>query len=790
MAKLKNKYGYFTDDGKEYVITRPDTPRPWINVISNGDYGVTISQSGTGFSWRGNANLCRINTWFPDLVKDEMGKFLYIRDNDKKKYWSVGWKPVCPNFDKYEVRHGIGYTKISSSINDVDTELTMFVPVDEPLEVWKLTIKNTSKKEKNLSVYSYIELCLGNHSDVHREFQKTFMETEYDSKLGAMFAFKRQDVPRDPNPKNWPEWPCHMFHSVSPNPAQFEGDKENFLGMYRSAKNPIALETGKLKGDTGKFYDSIATLATDIKLPAGKEKTVIFVLGESQDRKIAAKYIQKYKNPLEADKELNKVRKFWNELLCGLEVDTPDDAFNVMTNTWLKYQAISGRIWARSAFYQTSGAYGFRDQLQDSQVFLPLKPELTKKQILLHSRHQFKDGTVYHWWHTLTEWGLVTKMTDDLLWLVYVTLNYIDETGDTKILDEKTEYLDGPKDSIYNHCIASIERVFARFSKRGLPLILWGDWNDGLSCVGLEGKGESIWLGQFLYGILLRFANIAEKRRNLALAKKYRAKADALKKAINKYAWDGKWYIAATKDDGTPLGSSKNEEFKIYLNTQTWSIINDVGIDNRNEIALKSVEEFLDKDFGPLLLAPSFTKVDRKIGYITRYAPGARENGGVYSHAATWGILAECKMSNGEKAFSMYSKMIPPNRGLKPDDYKAEPYVMPGNTDGPESPFFGKGGWTWYTGSAAWMFRISTEWICGVRPTRGGLLIDPCIPKKWAKFKIKRLHRGVMYDIEVDNPKGVSRGVKKVYVDGKEQNFNVISYEKNKKVCKVKIIMG
>ncbi|HID31731.1 MAG TPA: glycosyl transferase family 36, partial [Desulfobacterales bacterium] len=354
------------------------------------------------------------------------------------------------------------------------------------------------------------------------------------------------------------------------------------------------------------------------------------------------------------DKAFRGTMAFWDELISGVLVDTPDPAFNLMTNYWLKYQAISGHMWARTGYYQCSGAYGFRDQLQSSLLTLPLKPELTKRQILLHAEHQFKDGGVHHWWHPLT--GLVarTDISDNMLWLPYVTLFYLDETGDHGILKEKIPYVDGPKASLYEHCLKAIELALSRFSPKGLPLIGSGDWNDGLSAVGVKWKGESIWLGHFLYGILKRFAPICRKMKDDKKASRFELGAEKLKSALNRYGWDGSWYWRASRDDGRLIGSSKCKEGKIYLNAQTWSIINETLTGERAKKVIKSVERYLLKDFGPLLLYPPYTKPDESIGYITRYAPGMRENGGVYTHAAVWAILAYCKLKQGDNAFDMY----------------------------------------------------------------------------------------------------------------------------------------
>jgi cellobiose phosphorylase len=440
---------------------------------------------------------------------------------------------------------------------------------------------------------------------------------------------------------------------------------------------------------------------------------------------------------------------------------------NLMENIWLKYQAISGRIWGRTAYYQTGGAFGFRDQLQDSQVFLPIDPERTKQQILLHAQHQFKDGSVYHWWHPITEIGLHNNMSDNLLWLPFVVNSYLQETADLELLQLREPFVDDPGGgTILEHCTRAIDRVWGRRGPRGIPLIGAGDWNDGLSAVGLEMKGESVWLGFFLHRILLDFAEVASRLGDRNRSVEYRGRAQILRDVLNSEGWDGQWYWRATKDSGEKLGSATNREGRIYLNAQTWAVLADVAEPARGQQVMDAVKEHLDRKAGPLLLAPGYTRPDKDIGYLTRYSAGMRENGGVYTHAATWAVAAAAKLHRADDAYRMYSKITPINRGKNPDEYVAEPYVTPGNIEGPQSPYYGRGGWTWYTGSAAWLFRVGLEWILGIRPTIDGLLVDPCIPHTWPGFSVRRTFRGALYAIKVKNPDRVSSGVVSVMVDG------------------------
>jgi cellobiose phosphorylase len=795
--KFESKYGYFTHDGKEYVVTRPDTPRPWVNVICNGDYGMVESQNGSGFSWRTNSNLSRITRWEQDLIRDSYGKYIYVRDNDSGNFWSATYKPCCPKFDFFEVRHGFGYSILTSVYDGIRSEKTVFVDRTEPAEVWRVIVRNESTRTRNISLFSYFEWCLGNAGDTHREFQKTFIETSYDEKRNALWGLKRAALVPGFISTGLSENPLTAFHALANiRPDGYEGAKENFFGRYEEMTSPESIKRGTLSNTAGKHFDSIASLQSNVILEPGDERTFIFILGCTERHAQAERVIKKLNTEEKVEKALTEVKTFWDDLFNKTLVETPDESLNFMTNGWLKYQAISARIWAKCGYYQSSGGYGFRDQLQDSHIFLPLKPEWTKKQILMHAEQQFPDGTVHHWWHHGTKIAAVTHMTDDLLWLAFLTMHYLEETADFSILKERIKFLPDPRTkkvivgTLYDHCLRSIDRVLARWSKRGLPLIGEGDWNDGMSHVGLKWKGESIWLGHFLYGVLRKFSCICEMKRDKSRAIQYRKRADKLKKAINQYGWDGEWYIRATRDDGRPLGSKSQKEGKIFLNAQTWAIIQGTATPERAKQCLAACDKFLFKEHGPLLFTPAYSKTDPTIGYLSRYAPGVRENGGLYTHAGTWAIQALAMMKQGNKAHRVYQSFMPVLRGKKPDLYYAEPYVLPGNVDGPESGHCGRGAWTWYTGSASWYFRVALDYILGVHAKVEGLEINPCIPKKWDSFKVKRFFRGATYDISVKNPNHVSGGVKKITVNGKVIEGNVIKTVKGKGPHKVAVLLG
>uniref|UniRef100_A0A832I241 Glycosyl transferase family 36 n=1 Tax=Eiseniibacteriota bacterium TaxID=2212470 RepID=A0A832I241_UNCEI len=772
------RYGHFTEDGREYVITRPDTPKPWVNVICPGDYGTVITQGGSGYSWQTHATLNRLTRWEQDLVRDEWGKFLYCRDRASGAHWSLAWQPVRATPERYVCRHGLGYTVFESRQHGVDSEWTVFVPPGEPLELWRVVLRNRGGERRELDLFSYFEWNLGPAPDTHREFHRLFIETACER--GTLFATKRLNtIAEHGRGQPWNvEWPHVAFHAASEEPIAWETDKERFLGQWGSLAAPAAVRKPHLSNHTGKWQDGIGALQVAVVLDPGEEREIVFTLGLADTRAAAARLAAKYRDPAACEAAWERTRAFWERTLEPLEVATPDAAFDVLTNTWLKYQAISCRLWGRTGYFQMGGAYGYRDQLQDSQVFLPLDPSHTRRQLLLHAAHQFSDGTAWHWWHPLTEEGAKKTYNDDLLWLPFVLLAYLRETADWEVLDERVPFLgaDGrpSKDvgTLYAHARRAIDSFWTRMSRRGVPLMGAGDWNDGLSAIGNRLKSESVWLAHFLAGILDGWCELEARRPrgDTATAARYRREAARLRAAVNRHFWDGAWYQRATKDSGEVIGSRRCREGKIFLNAQTWAILHDVVTPERLPKVLASLEKHLYREYGPLLLAPAYRTPDETIGYLTRYSPGSRENGGLYTHAGLWAVQAECKLGRREQAWRLYRSFCPVVRGLDPDAYQVEPYVMPGNVDGPDSPNFGRGGWTWYTGSAAWTFRVGTEWILGVRPEWDGLRVAPCLPPGWKGFTMKRRFRGSTYRIMVTT----GAEALEVLVDGRPHGSTLI----------------
>jgi cellobiose phosphorylase len=794
---LKNKYGYFSDNGREYVITDPRTPKPWTNVVSNGDYSFMVTQTGGGCSWIGNAGQNRLTRLYQDLVKDPYGKYIYLRDKATGSFWSATYNPVQRPYEDFEVRHGIGYSTFTMQVEGIRTVLTMFVVVGEPLELWKLDIRNVGIKTKTIEAVPYFEWEAGIHPDEHREFHKLFMDTAFDATHRAILLKKYMWGFGDKQGlHNNVDWDYTGFFAASETPKAFDTDKESFLGMYGREHAPAAMQAANLAGRAGRFGDPIAAFQHAFELKPGESKTIVYslgatTLGRNEIPHIESTYvdplplIRKYTNVEAANEAFREVHRFWDGLLSGDKAQTPDPAFDLMTNTFAKYQAISGRIWAKSGFYQTSGGYGFRDQLQDCQVFLESAPEYAKKQLRMHAAKQFQEGDVLHWFVTFQGWGPRGNCSDDLLWLPFILDAYLEETLDFAFLNEVVRFENGGEASIYEHAKRAIQKSLTRYSDRGVPLMGSHDWNDGLSAVGPKMKGESFWMSTFLYIILGQFDRHANHMGDIAFAAEMKAHRAKIQATFNEYGWDGEWYKMATTDAGLELGSHQNDEGKIFLMPNAWAIIGDILPKDRIETVVKSVAKHLLKDYGTLLNFPAFTIPRTDVGYVTRYAPGLRENGGVYTHAATWAVSMFAKAGYPDLAYKAYSGICPPNRTKDPDLYLAEPYVTCGNSDGPISPYFGRGGWTWYTGSAQWLHRVAVRDILGIKATYEGLKIEPSIPTHWPGYRYTRQFRGATYEIEV------SRGKQpQIEVDGNVLASNLLPDFRDGRTHRVRVVLN
>lgn len=743
-------FGHFAADGSEYVLTDWRTPRPWINLIANPRAGLAVSQTGSGFSWIDNSQLAAVVRWQQELADDRSGRFLYLRDLDSEAVWSLAPAPCFPAYDRFACRHGMGYTVFECEAEGVASEWTLFVDAEGAVESWKVRLRDRSGRRRRLLLAGYLEWNCGTSPAPRREFQKLFLETRFDEPHRSIAATSHMWDVGSPRWGHWntafPYWSA--FAAAQPV-ALATGDKGAFLGPQGSSwGRPAALSAATCDARFGRHHDPVAALACEVELAPGGAWEGGFVLATAASAEAASADADAAASTEAIDSALERARGAWRERLAEHRIETPEPTLDWLANDWLRYQAISARLWGRAGYYQQSGAFGFRDQLQDSQVWLTIDPERCREQMRLHARHQFEDGSVVHWWHPVTEQGHVTRMTDDLLWLAFVAASYAKETGRLDFLADAEPFLDSAEPrSVRDHVERAFARVESRSGPRGLPYIGAGDWNDGLSAMGLEERGESVWLAQFLAGLYGDWAEIYRRLGEGERAVDFAARRERLIAAINEHGWDGAWYRRATTDDGRWVGSAGNRYGQMFLNPQAWAILNDTGPGDRLAACLASMRERLVTDAGALLLAPAWSEPDETIGYITRYAPGLRENGGVYTHAATWAIAAAAKARDAELVERL---LVAINPALKdPRRYWAEPYVLPGNVDGPESPYPGRAGWTWYTGSAAWLCRIVSEWVLGVRPTWDGLLFDPCLPPSWPGARLTRPYRGARLEIDI-----------------------------------------
>lgn len=754
-----NGIGGFSKDGKEYIITTlasQTTPAPWINVLANPNFGTIISESGQSYTWFENAHEFRLTPWNNDQVSDVSGEVIYIRDEENGRYWSP--TPLCRSSkSSYITKHGFGYSIFQHLEDSIYSEMSVFVDLEVSIKFIILKIHNQANRRRKFSATGYIEWVLG---DLKPKTQMHIV-TELDAETGAILA---------KNPYNTEFENRVAFFDVDDRSKFITTDRTEFLGRNGTIRNPEAMSKAKLTGKTGAALDPCAAIQVIFDLEENEEHEIVFRIGVGKDQNEALRIIRSFKGTSVAYKIFDKIKKYWEQTLGVLQIETPDAALNIITNGWLNYQALSCRIWGRSGFYQSGGAFGFRDQLQDVLSLMYSRPEIVRDQILLSASRQFKEGDVQHWWHPPSGRGVRTKCSDDLLWLPFVTLKYVINTGDKGILDRSIYFLEGrilnageesyydlpirshESATLYDHCVRSIEHALI-YGEHGLPLMGSGDWNDGMDKVGEHGKGESVWLAFFLYDILMTFAEIAELKGDLLFLEKCKQHAKKLGLNIEKNCWDGQWYRRAYFDDGTPLGSSTNQECKIDSIVQSWSVLSKAGNKERTQIALNSAAEMLVRKNESLiqLFDPPFDKSDLNPGYIKGYVPGVRENGGQYTHAAIWLVMAFAELHNKEKTWELLKMINPINHADNAEaveKYKVEPYVMAADIYA-EPMHMGRGGWTWYTGSAGWMYQLIIGSFLGLKREGEILKVEPCIPDSWHSFKIKYHYMDTIYNIEI-----------------------------------------
>ncbi|TCO73125.1 GH36-type glycosyl hydrolase domain-containing protein [Marinisporobacter balticus] len=796
-----NGYGGFSKDGMAYIIRLKDeanTPAPWTNVIANDKFGFLVTENGSGFTWAENSRENKLTPWSNDPVTDLQGEIIYLRDEDCGAYWSITPLPIREK-ESYTIHHGIGYTTFMHESHGIAQNLTMFVPKDESIKINLIQLKNHSNVKRKLSATYFIRPVLG----VSDQITQPYITSEMDEKKGTFFI-------KNGYSSDFPD--RIVYITSSQKIVSYTGDRKEFIGEKGDLSTPESFMREGFSNRVGGGYDPCAVVQNFIELEPHEEKEFVFIFGHEKEVDGIDPIVKKYKNMNTCKNALEGVKDYWKYILGTVQVKTPDLSMDLLLNYWLMYQNISCRLWARSAFYQSGGAYGFRDQLQDAMNAISVMPEATRKQIILHCAHQFVEGDVQHWWHAgAGDKGIRTRFSDDLLWLPLVTAEYINYTGDDSILTEEVYFLEDeplgeeederygiPKvseerASVYEHCIRAIERGL-KFGEHGIPLMGSGDWNDGMNTVGNKGKGESIWLGWFLYDILNKFSIVCNKMKEFERGKRYINVAKEIADAIEENAWDGEWYRRAYFDDGKPLGSIENTECMIDSLAQSWAVISGAGRNDRKNIAMASVQRYLiKKEEGMILLfTPPFDQSDLHPGYIKGYVPGVRENGGQYTHAATWVINAFAMMGEGDRAWELYNMINPINHtrtSIECATYKVEPYVMAADVYA-VNPHTGRGGWTWYTGAAGWMYKVGLEHILGLKKKDNKLIIKPCIPKEWMEYRIKYRHKDTYYYILIKNPNSVNRNVDYVIIDGQRKEEKYISLINDQKDHEVEVVLG
>ncbi len=758
--RLRNSFGGFSADGREYlIVTHPDqiTPLPWVNVLANPNFGSVVTESGLAYTWSENAHEYRLTPWSDDAVGASGGEAIYLRDEETGHFWSPAPLP-CRGKAPYLTRHGFGYSVFEHIEDGIASELWVYVDLVESVKYSVLKVRNQSGRNRKLSATGYVEWVLG---DLRT---KTGMHivTEIDPTSGALFASNAYSA----------EFGSRVsFFDVDDISRTLSGDRAEFIGRNGSLTHPDAMTRVQLSGRLGAALDPCGAIQVPFELASGQSRELIFRLGSGNDIAQTRSLAQRLRVTGTARAALQKVQSYWQETLAAVQVETPDESINMLVNGWLVYQTLACRIWARSGYYQSGGAYGYRDQLQDTMALVHTRPELMREHLIRCAQRQYLKGDVQHWWHPPVGRGVRTRCSDDYLWLPAATCRYIQATGDMSILDERLHFLDGrelnPEEesyydlpghsaeaaTLYQHCQRAIQHGL-RYGEHGIPLMGSGDWNDGMNLVGIHGKGESVWLGFFLYDVLIKFADLATLYKDSAYVEFCEKEAFQLRRNIEMHAWDGAWYKRAWFDDGAALGTASNSECAIDSISQSWSVLSGAGSDEHSQIAMESLDKNLvRRDHGLIqLLNPPFDKSPMNPGYIKGYVPGVRENGGQYTHAAVWAIMAFAALGDSKRAWELLALINPVNHTDTDEalrTYKAEPYVVTADVYG-VAPHIGRGGWSWYTGSAGLCYRLIIESLLGITRAGNQLHINPCIPQDWSSYKMTYRFGASVYQIVIN----------------------------------------
>jgi cellobiose phosphorylase len=800
---IKNKYGYFTKDGREFVITDPKTPRPWFNYMWNDNYAGLISHTGGGFSYLETPRDNRLTRMrYNCLPWDRPGRYVIVKDTDSGKYWSLSWAPtIDKKYDKYECRHGQGYTTIITEKNKIRGEITYFVPSDLNGEIWKVKLTNLSGKKRNLEIYSFTEILMGNalNDIINQPNDKHFTDIKFDKKNETLICTRRYWVLNKKVTVAQPnvDWRYNLLFTTTLPASGFDGSLDNFIGKWRSESNPISVETGKMSNTEITAGDPVAALQSKISLNKKSEAefaVIMAVVPKEEKNPIKTIKLNELKKLKTINEKLDALKNHWTDYLSRFKVNTPDQKFNLSLNIWNPYQAAVTFDMARNSGYYHGGLLfgtGMRDQFQDILGMVISQPDRVRKRLLNALRFQFKDGSTLHNYFKITEWGEKTNHSDTPLWIPFGIVEYLNETADFSILDEVVTFYDEGEAIVYDHLKRAIDFAISACTERGLPKIMNGDWNDTLDHIGPKGKGETVWGAFFLGYVIRKTFKLLEFKQDYSTLERWKEKYEQLRTVIDENCWDGKWYLRAFRDDGSEVGSSKHKQGKIFVNAQSWSVISGLAPLEKAKAAMNSGKKYLTTPYGMQIVYPSYTEVEDNTGLISRCVPGKKENGAVFNHASSWFVLASIINDDVDFAYETYSKMLPTNSSRNIDRYEVEPYVFAEYVTSPDHDTENQASHSWLTGTAVWMLRIGLDYICGFRTSLKGMIINPNIPSRWKSFSACRHFRGKKINIKVENPKGKYSGIKLIEVNGNKVESNFINPEDfSEKEINVRIVLS
>jgi N,N'-diacetylchitobiose phosphorylase len=778
------RYGYFDAENKEYVIERPDTPVPWMNYLHNDEYCALISNNAGGYSFHLSARDKRILRYrLNSIPMDRPGRYIYIKDEKTKDFWSATWQPVLKDLSEYktETRHGFGYTRVTSTYKGITSDTLYMVPVEDNLEIWQITLTNRTSAPRTLTLFSYAEFCLFFAQNDMMNFQYTYnIAKAYEKNNTIHHTTMIENAGH------------YSFFSADKKFSSFDCDREVFLSPYHSEANPKAVMEGKCFGSTADGGNPIAATAIPVTLQAGETKNVTYMLGIAPSIAAGAQLIKAYSKPGVVDRSMKELAHHWNGKISSLQVKTPDKEVNLCLNQWNAYQAHTTFSMSRGPSIYEGGigrGMGFRDSNQDILGVMHSIPQKAKKLITDLAKNMFKDGTSYHQFFRLTGEGDGKGYSDDPLWIILSTTAYVKETGDFKFLNEKVAWADGGKATMYEHLKAPLEYTFKNTGIHQIPCMGFADWNDTIHINGPK-PGVSVWVAHFLVKCARDFAELAKAMGRNADAKRAFFIADTMAKRVNKSAWDGEWYTRAYDGWGGVLGSKKSNDGKIFLNAQSWAVISGVADSKRGLSAMDAVKKYLDSKYGIALLFPGYKHFNTRLGGISTFPPGLKENGGIFCHANPWAVIAETILGRADNAMKYYKQLLPTAKDQIQDVHKAEPYVYVQSIASREHRDFGLARNSWLSGTAAWNYVAATQYVLGIRPAYSGLMVDPCVPKDWGRFEVTREFRGATYHIVVKNPHRVSKGVSSIAVNGKKISGNVIPPQRSRKTNEVEVLLG